>query len=112
MHPNLVRTAEFTADHSGVSIEQDVPTQPGATYRLSFDYAEHPLGSPGAAAFDITFGTTTLSVPVPIGAAGRRRFTSVEAPAIDGLTRLTFTQVAPGLGAGAFPDHVVVRRVS
>jgi hypothetical protein len=111
LHPNLVRADAFTVVGSGDRIEQDVSTQPGAQYRLDFDYAEHPLGAPGAAAFDITFGTTTLSVPVPIGAPTLRLFTALSAPAIDGLTRLTLTAVDPGPGPRTFPEHIAVRRL-
>ncbi|HEX3829961.1 MAG TPA: hypothetical protein VHV82_22075 [Sporichthyaceae bacterium] len=111
LHPNLVRADAFTVAGSGDRIDQDVSTQPGAEYRLSFDYAEHPLGAPGAASFDITFGATTLSVPVPIGAPAHRQFVALVAPAISGLTRLTVAAVDPGLGARTFPEHIAVHRL-
>jgi hypothetical protein len=111
LHPNLVRADAFAVAGSGDRIEQDVSTQPGADYRLEFDYAEHPLGAPGAAAFDVTFGPSTLSVPVPIGAPTQHRFAVLVAPAIEGLTRLTVTAVDPGPGPRTFPEHITVRRM-
>ena|ERR1700761_9324227 len=109
LHPNLIRADAFTVVPAGAGTEQDVTTRPGGEYRLTFDYAEHPLGEPGAAAFDITFGTTTLTVPVPIGPVTHRHVATLVAPALGTVTRLTVTAVDPSPGPGGFPGRITVR---
>jgi hypothetical protein len=82
LRPNLVRDGDLAqgeptagggpipgSDWIGspgpASIQQDVPTQPGVSYQLSFRVRAISTSS-AAQFYDITFGTTTMSVPISV----------------------------------------------
>lgn len=86
LQPNLV-TAEPSAD-------QDVPTQRGVTYRLSFGFVAQRESSGGPAAVDVTFGTTTMSVAAPRLVTNGNARATLDAVATGPSTRLTFADPA------------------
>jgi hypothetical protein len=118
LRPNLVRDgdlaeSERTAgtgpipgsdwiESSGpASIQQDVPTQPGVSYQLSFRVRAISTSSADRF-YDVTFGTTTMSVPIsatptsamPIssGDPGEWWPATLETAASTPTTRLTITR--------------------
>lgn len=83
LRPNLVRDGDlaqgeptaggaaipgshWTQSTGPASIQQDVPTQPGVSYQLSFRVRAMSPNSTGRF-YDVTFGTTTMSVPISAG---------------------------------------------
>jgi hypothetical protein len=73
------------------SIQQDVPTQPGVNYQLSFRVRAISTSSV-AQFYDVTFGTTTMSVPTSSGDPGEWWQATLETAASTPTTRLTITR--------------------
>lgn len=103
--------AELASDGPS-SFFQEIATEPGKTYRLSFLYSAHPNSGTGGSAFDVTFGPSTMRIdPTPTGLV-HWRTTVLEMTATSAVTRLTFSGASqPGQdpGIGAFLDMVEVR---
>lgn len=118
LRPNLVRDGDLaqgepTAGGGAIpgshwiestgpaSIQQDVPTQPGVSYQLSFRVRAMSSNSTGRF-YDVTFGTTTMSVPISAGpistgptppsAPGEWWPATLETAANTPTTRLTITR--------------------
>lgn len=96
------------------SFYQDVPTQPGAHYRLTFRYSPHPNTAASVNPFDVTFGQSTMSVAPAASADVDWKITVLEITAEGPTTRLTFTDSARDTnhGLGAFLDMIEVRRLN
>jgi hypothetical protein len=93
LHPNLVRAAEFLTGPEGITA--DVPTQPGASYRLD-------LQAPAGADYEVTFGTGTAEL------SGAARTVVLDVAALETLTRLTMAAVG---GTPRLPAQVAVHRL-
>lgn len=93
---------------------QDIPTQPGVTYRLAFLYSANPNGGQHGSAFDVTFGTSTMRLDPAAAATTFWRRTVLEVTATSATTRLTFAgtpQAGQDPGIGALLDLVEARRL-
>jgi len=96
------------------SIFQDVPTEPGTRYRLSFHYTAHPNTPAAVNLFDVTFGGTTMAVAPPWSAAVAWQSATLDMIATARTTQLTFTDAVTNddhRGTGAFIDLVEVHRL-
>jgi hypothetical protein len=96
------------------SFYQDVPTEPGVRYRLSFRYSPHPNTAADVNPFDVTFGETTASVAPAASSEVNWKAMVLEITAQGPTTRLTFTDSAHDTdsGLGAFLDMIEVRRLN
>ena len=105
--------AEMASDGPS-SFYQDVPTQPGVRYRLTFRYSPHPNTAADVNPFDVTFGQTTMSVAPAASSTADWKLTVLEITAEGPTTRLTFTDAAGDTdhGLGAFIDMIEVRRLN
>jgi hypothetical protein len=93
LHPNLVRATEFVTGPEAITAE--VPTQPGASYRLD-------LQAPVGADYEVTFATATAEL------SGAARTVVLEVVALDSLSRLTMAAVG---GTPRLPAQVAVHRL-
>jgi hypothetical protein len=105
--------AEMASDGPS-SFYQDVPTQPGVHYRLTFRYSPHPNTAASVNPFDVTFGQNTMSVAPAASSDVDWKTTVLEITAEGPTTRLTFTDSAADTdhGLGAFLDMIEVRRIN
>ena len=76
------------------SFYQDVPTQPGTRYRLTFRYSPHPNTAADVNPFDVTFGETTASLAPAASSTVDWKMMVLEITAQGPTTRLTFTDSA------------------
>jgi hypothetical protein len=96
------------------SFYQDVPTEPGARYRLTFRYSPHPNTAADVNPFDVTFGETTASLAPAASSTVDWKMMVLEITAQGPTTRLTFTDSAHDAdhGLGAFLDMIEVHRLN
>jgi hypothetical protein len=104
--------AEMASDGPS-SFYQDLPTEAGARYRLTFRYSPHPNTAADVNPFDVTFGETTASVSPAASSEVNWKTMVLEITAQGPTTRLTFTDAASDTdhGLGAFLDMIEVHRL-